>query len=282
MDAEKSQPQSPLWQYVVFFGILGLLITGGFATAKGVGVDWQYSYEPAMTHFRDYYDHSDFAGFPWLLFFVPHGTLPIEIGDAINMTLNILVPLALIMRLKGGWQAVVLLYTSPFFLDLMRTNNVEWVALLAFLVPVWAGLPLLLAKPQTLGGVAVIWLKRHWRRSLWFVPTFVMILLAIIIWGIVEPVKQNQEYDLLNVPWNFAPFPFFIPLGLYLLWKAWQKDDEVVAAAATPFLVPYFAAYSMFPLMALLVCTRRRDAFYVWAGFWIYFIVEARRIAFME
>ncbi len=281
MDIKPAQPATPFWHYVVFFSVLAIILVGIFANLKGVGIDWEESYHPATTNFFDYYNHSDFAGFPWLLFFIPHGLLPIELGDAINMTLNILIPLMVIMRLKGGWQAVVLLYTSPFFLDLMRTNNVEWIPLTALLLPLWAGLPFLVAKPQTIGGIAFIWLKRHWRRPSWLVPTIVIILASIAIWGVQKPIEQIQQYDLLNVPWNFAPFPFFIPLGLYLLWKAWRKDDEYIAAAASPFLVPYFAPYSLIPLMTLLACTRRREAFYVWAGFWIYFIVEARRIAFM-
>ncbi len=268
-------------QQILFALPIGLFLVFGLRMAYGVGVDWDYSYDPAMKHFLNYYDHSDFAGFPWLLFFLPHGLLSLEWGNAINMTLNIIIPLLVIMRFNGGWQAVALVFTAPFFLDLVRTNNVEWIPLMAFLLPLWMGLPFLISKPQTVGGAALIWLKRNWRRPLWLVPAGVMVLLALFIWGIKEPIAQIQEYELTRVPWNFAPFPFGYPIGFYLLYMAWKKDDEYIGAAASPFLVPYFAAYSMFPLMTILSCRSKRDAFYVWAGFWIYFIVEARRIAYM-
>lgn len=277
MPANDAAPTPP-WHYAVFFGVLGLGLVLGFSRLGSVGVDWEFSFDPAMSNFLDYWDHSSYVGFPWLLFFIPHGLLPLALGNAINLTLNILVPLAVIMRYRGGWQAVALLYTSPFFLDLMRTNNVDWIPLVAFLLPLWAGLPFLVAKPQVLGGAALIWLKKHWRQPLWVLPAALMVLVSVGVWGITEPLAANDTQALYTADWNFAPFPFMVPVGLYLLWKAWQREDAVVGAAATPFLVPYFAPYSLVPLLTLLACTHRRDALYVWVGFWVYFIVSLRRM----
>ena len=81
--------------------------------------------------------------------------------------------------------------------------------------------------------------------------------------------------------WNFAPWPFGIPLGAYMLCRAYKSEDEILAAAATPFLTPYIAPYSVTIVLALVGSKYRREAFFVYVGFWIYFVVEARRLALM-
>jgi hypothetical protein len=66
-----------------------------------------------------------------------------------------------------------------------------------------------------------------------------------------------------------------------MLYRAYKADDEILAAAATPFLTPYIAPYSVTIVLALVGSKYRREAFFVYVGFWIYFIVEARRLALM-
>lgn len=266
----------PAWLLLVLLG--GVLLAAGWAFYP-VGVDWQHSYYPAMHHFWQPYDHSDFAGFPWLLLFLPHGLLPMRWGNAANFVLEIAVLGALIRVYRGGWAAVLLTFTSPIFLDLLRTNNVDWVPALAFLLPPTWGLPLLIAKPQTLGGAALIWWKRtrfSWRL---LVPAGLVVALSFVIWpGWLSSIGMAGG-DIRDTAWNFAPWPFAIPLGLYLLYRAYKADDEIIAAAATPFLVPYFAPYSLAPLLALLACRHRTAAIYLYFGLWFYLIIESRRIA---
>lgn len=277
------QPQqyNTITLFVVIIGMLTVLITL-LRFFYEVGVDWEESYYPAMHHLRTYTKHSDFVGFPNALFFLPHGFLPLEWGNAINMSLNLVVPLAVIWKFKGGWPAILLVYTSPMFFDLSRTNNVDWIPLVGVLLPVAWGLPFLIAKPQGIGGAALVWWKRHGFSPKVLIPSVVMIMIALLIWGVKMPLDGMRSINLSEVAWNFAPFPFFIPLGLYLLYKGYQSDDATIAAAASPFLVPYFAPYSLVPLQTLLACKHKKEALYVHLGFWIYFIVEARRIAAMD
>ncbi len=244
-----------------------------------VGVDWEYSYFPAMHHFRDYTDHSDFAGLPNALLFLPHGLLSLEWGDAINLALNIIVPIAVIWKYNAGWKGILLVYTSPMFFDLARTNNVDWLPLIALLLPFKWGLPFLLAKPQVIGGAALVWWKQHGFSFKVLIPAIVVAIVSLLIWGIETPIEGMQSIDFSKVPWNFAPFPLFIPLGIYLLYKGYKTDDATIAAVGTPFLVPYFAPYSLIPLQTMLACKYKKEALYLNLGFWIYLIVEARRIA---
>ena len=134
------------------------------------------------------------------------------------------------------------------------------------------GLPLLVLKPHTLGGVALIWWKRSTQKIRLITPLVVVVALSFLIWGI----WPLQIHSLTDVKWNFAPWPFGIVLGAYMLFRAYQQDDEFLAAAATPFLVPYIAPYSLAGVLAFVGCKYRREAFFVYVAFWVYFIVETR------
>lgn len=265
---------------IVGIGLLILLLPAvlwGLHEFYPVGADWESAFFPAMRHFLEPYGVYYFTSPPWVLALLPHALLDLKWSNAINMCLNILALAALIWRFKGGPFAFVLTFTSPIFLKLAHANNVDWIPTLAFLIPPMWGMPLLALKPQVLGGAALIWWKRRRFSPLMLVPLAVVIILSLIIWGFWLP-DVNGLPDDANL-WNFAPWPFGIPVGIYLIYQGWKKDDEILAAAATPFFVPYFGVHSLAPLLALLACKYRREAIYLYAGFWFYLIVESRRLA---
>ena len=107
-------------------------------------------------------------------------------------------------------------------------------------------------------------------------------LISFAVWGFWPMQILDNSGELRDRAWNFSPFPLGIPVAIYLLYKAWQSDDEVMAAAATPLLVPYFAPYSLVSLMALLASRHKTIAIFIYWTFWFYLIVESRRIAAME
>lgn len=195
-------------------------------------------------------------------------------GNAVNLCLNIIFLSLAIRRFGGGWATLLLTFTSPFFFDLARTNNIDWIPTLAILLPPMWGLLLLAVKPQSVGGIALIWWKRHHFSLRLFIPLLVVVALSLAVWGLWFFKIQNPS----NQPYNFAPWPVGIPVGLYLLHKAYRSDDEVLAAAATPFMTPYIAPYSFTLILALLGGKYQREAFYLYLGGWIFFVIEARRI----
>ena len=258
---------------------LGLLIFGcsvfllSFIYAGGV--DWNGTFSGLPQHWRDPFELPFYTNAPWTLFLLPHAWLPPAWSNAVNLVLNMAVLILVIWRYGGGWVALVLTFTSPAMLDLARTNNIDWIPLLAFLVPPESGLglPLLAVKPQVLGGAGLIWLKKGGLKSL--VPGLILLGLSFVVWG-WWPGRAKLP-DAVNL-WNFSPWPFAIPLGLYLLYRAFRTSDEILAAGATPFLSPYFAPYSLAGLIALLACKYQREAFYVYVGLWTYTIVEQHRL----
>lgn len=271
------RPPPPLWFRIVFSVLLIVAFVALLQLLYPIGVDWRCTFSQVDEHWRTPYVLEGFTSPPWLIALLPHAWLPTDWGNTINFCLNILVILAVVRRYAGGWQTLLLVFTSAPFFDLARTNNVDWIPLLSVLVPPMWGLPLLALKPHTIGGIALVWLKRERFNLLTFVPLVIVFILSLIIWG-------TWFLDLKSVTdtmWNFAPWPFGIPLGVYMLYRAYKADNEILAAAATPFLTPYIAPYSVTIVLALVGCKYRREAFFVYVGFWIYFIVAARRLALM-
>ena len=211
---------------------------------------------------------------PWIMLLLPHTQLDISIGNAINFFLNLIIPMAVIAKMtrpqstgygyrKHVYTAIFLTYTSPFYLQLLATNNVEWIPLLAFLVPeTFAGV-FLVCKPQAIGGALLIFIKRT--RGLVLMPILVLVVLSFFVWpGWLSEIRMPSMDAVVNI----APFPLMIPLGLYLLWRAWKEDDEVLAASATPFLVPYMTFYAASANMVLIASRYQKIAWFIWLAAW--------------
>ncbi len=261
---------------------LPYLIGGGFLVVIAafikdiypIGVDWEYTFSLVDIYWQNPYQIPTFVNFPWVLFFLPHAWLPLNWGNALNFLLNVTLLAIITRRFGGGWQTYILVFTSPFFFDLARTNNIEWIPLLSLLLPPPYGLPLLILKPQSFGGIIIIWLKKYRWRLLW--PTILILVVSLFVWR----SWFLQITPPLDVSWNFSMWPMGIPLGLYMLYKAYKSDDELIAAAATPFLVPYVAPYSLVNLLAILGGKYKREVFYVYVATWAYFIIQLRRDGF--
>jgi len=251
----------------------------GFYLYAPVGVDWEVTYADAARNLRDPYDGTTFTNPPWLLLFLPHAFLNLQLGNAINLIVNFAVLLLLIRKFGGGTQAILMVFTSPFIIDLARTNNIDWVPALGLLLPPTWGLVLLSTKPQSIGAVALIWWKEKNFSIRMLAPTIALLGLSLIIYGLwFTRVAGLPDGAGL---WNIAPFPFGVPLGLYLLYIAYRakdyEDGIVLAALATTFITPYVAPYSLNTVMALGASRYRREAFIVWIASWVYVIYTARR-----
>jgi len=264
------------YTHFLFLPLVLVLLTA-IMLAFPIGRDWPTWNVSTWEQLKAPYDMPNFTGMPFAFFALPHALLPINIGNAINLALNILVIAAVAYRYAGvRWHiALAITMTTPFFIDLLMSNNVDWIPLSAFLVADWAAYPLLAMKPQMLAGMAIIRFKAN-PQPLHLLPLVVVLIASVAIWG---AWWKHLGVGLAGSPWNFAPWPYFIPIGIYLLWLAWQRDDEIIAACATPFLVPYFAIYSVAGLHILLACRYRRAALWMWVVTWWYFIITTRWLA---
>lgn len=220
------------------------------------------------------YDRYDYIGMPLSVLLVPHIWLDYELGYAINMALNFALPMVVFWRYKVGIIGILAVYLSYPFLQITWTNNIEWLSLVAFLLPPTVGTAVLALKPQAIGGVVVIWFKRHGWHMLILLP--VLATIVLLLWGF-KPIEVMRRADVLHKAHNHAPWPFLIPVGMWLLWKAWREDDEFLAAAATPLLVPYIAGYSLMVTLTVLACKYPKTAAMITVFIWWTVVIEQRR-----
>jgi len=268
---ERIRPIAPALVLLAFSGMLALAVLWW---VMPVGVDWEFTFSQIPKIWRDPYQLWLFANPPWIMALLPHAWLPLRLGNALNFLLNIVLIIVAVRAAGGGRMALALTLTSPLFFDLARTNNVDWIPLLGFVIgPAW-GLPFLAAKPQALGGAAVVWVADALRRRAWrvFLP-LAAVLLVSFAWGF-WPAHLNIPKDVM---WNFAPWPWGLPLGGWLLYRAVKNNDPYLGAASTPFLVPYLAPYSAAGLFGLAAARWPRVAQVIWVALWMYLIVSIRR-----
>lgn len=255
---------------ILMGGILLVVLAALIRDSYPIGVDWEYTFSQVSEFWQAPYAIPTFTNPPWVILLLPHAWLPLSWGNALNFLLNVTLLILVINRYGGTWHTYLMVFTSPFFFDLARTNNIEWIPLSGLLLPHTFGIPLLLIKPQAMGGIMLIWIKNEGVKIL--IPSAVLIALSFVMWGPWFLELSLPE----NVTWNFSMWPVGIPLGLYMLYRAYKTDEELLAAAATPFLVPYVAPYSLVGLMALLGGKYKREVFYVYVGIWAYFVIQLR------
>lgn len=264
----------PYTQYLLPPIAFALLTT--FMFAFPIGRDWQTWDVTTVAQIQAPYSIPDFTGMPFAFFALPHSLLSIDTGNAVNLALNILVIAAVAYKYtgRGWWIAFAITMTSPMGINLLMSNNIDWLPLSSFLVADWLAYPLLAMKPQMLAGAALIRFKRN-PNPLVLIPLVTMLIVSVLLWG---AWWTHLGGGLLDVKWNFAPFPYLIPVGCWLLWQAWQRDDEIIAACATCFFVPYFAPYSVTGLHVLLAGRYRRAAIWLWIAAWWFVVIASRRM----
>jgi len=237
-----------------------------------VGIDWRNAYRAA----RDlrHYDRVDFIGIPFSLLLVPHIWLPLRLANAVNLMLNFSIPMVLMYKYRVGIIGILAVYLCPPFFVQMTTNNIEWLPLVGFLLPPVVGTALIAVKPQALGGVVLIWIKRRGLKVLVLLP--IVALVTVAVWGLT-PLRVIQQAKTNEMVWNYAPWPVLIPVGLWLLWTAWREDDEFLAAGATPMLVPYIAGYTLPVTITVVACKYPKLAAGITVLLWWMVVVENRR-----
>jgi hypothetical protein len=252
---------------IFFVATIALL----YAPLMPVGFDWNIYNVSSLAQIKAPYAMPGFVGIPFAFFVLPHSLLSVAIGNTINLWLNIIVIMLVARKYSGGWWWLVTLLaiTTPIGALLIRNNNIDWIPLAAFLAPDWLAYPLWACKPQVLAGAAVIRFKRN-PNLLCLVPLVLVGIASVIIWGAWwQQLGGGVEYQ----NWNYAPWPWLIPVGLYLLWWAWRENDEIIAASATIFFVPYFAPYSLVGLHVLIAARNKRLGFGLWVlSYWLLII----------
>jgi hypothetical protein len=248
-----------------------------FAMVLPQSGDFQDAFWPAARLPFDPYQVPAFLNPPWVaLILAPLRLLSFKYALAVNAFLNCAITILVVARNGGRWKNILLTLTSAPFLILMSNGNIEWLPMLAFIIPSGWGMAFLLSKPQTGILAALIWFKQSRRRFLLLIPPAALIVVSFLVWGWWPgQMLFHTSYNGGSVsvgPWNFSPWPWLVPVGLILLYQAWKREDELLAVASTLCLTPYLAIYSLTLYMALLAARKPRLAWIAWIILWCFAI----------
>jgi hypothetical protein len=262
----------------LFLGIFGLAIALviSFVAAPYMprAVDWSEAFRPATLILLS--GHSPYTNplmihAPWgLLPLIPLALLPEGVGR-VMLVLCALLSYGYTARRLGARPVAIffLLISPPVFHELLN-GNLDWLAVLGFVMPPGIGLFFIAIKPQVGIGVAVFWLIEAWRLGGWrqvvrtFAPFTIVLVLSFIIFGL-WPLGALERSGYF---WNASLWPVSIPVGLALLVAAVRKRRIEYAMAASPCLSPYVLFHSWVGvLLAIAASTPETIAAVV--GLWI-------------
>lgn len=207
------------------------------------GSDWVNGFGPAGRLWRSApFGYAPYM--PWA--FLPLAALaalPDQLATALVNGAGVFAIVGVLRRYAApAWLAVPLVL-SPFALWLFKFGQTDLLILAGLLLPAGYDVVALVMKPQVAAGALVARLARrlgnHRRLLAYLAPLAVVGLVSLIIWPSWPLSYQSHGTAHAGADWNRSPWPWGIPLGLALLWRAWRRQDETAGILATPLLMPF-------------------------------------------
>lgn len=267
--------RSPLTLYLAASALLITLLIAGLALP--MGVDWHQAFYPATRALwvgsSPYRATPEFNSPFWAVLPLGPAALLGEAGGRALLFLAGLIALCLVGKKAGGSPvAVGLFLISPPALAILLWSQLEWIVVLALVLPVGLGLPAALVKPQTGIGWFLWRMGELARRREWkpVVPLAVLALLHLAFFGLTT----FRAARLIDSPINISPWPYGLPVGAVLLALAFRRHDARWAFAAGPFLTPYVLLHSLIVLLIPLLAHPRALAVAVILG-WCALLIPA-------
>lgn len=276
--AAKIQLVSPrlanvLYKYALFI-IVFSLFSVVFWYVTPPALDWDGVFLVVARSPLHPYIPEPFINPPWMaIFLAPFGFVSLHAAKAVNSALCVTLILALVVSRKGDRFSVLMILTSFPFIAMVANGGLDWVNAIGFLAGGGIGTFIVLAKPQSGSMAFVSWFISSDRKLRFFLVTAVLLAATFLVWGawpldMLRNVTAMRERAVGLNSWNSAPFPFLVPIGIWLLWLSAKNRDEFLGALATYCLVPYFAISSLVIAYALLCAKHRRLALVTWTVLW--------------
>lgn len=238
---------------IVLIGI-GTALALSFLLAPYVppGIDWTDTFRPstlAILSGQSPYGTFYLAHAPWgLILLIPLALLPEAVGRVMLIFCGLVSYAYVARRLGAKPTAIIFLLLSPVVMHVLLNGNLDWLAVLGFVLPPQFGLFFISIKPQIGIAVAPFWLVKAWREGGWkqvaevFAPFTIVLLLSFIPFGLWP--LETVRVKVTQVFYNASLWPLSIPVGLALFVTSIRKRRIEYAMAASPCLSPYVLFYS--------------------------------------
>lgn len=248
-----------------------------FPYAFPFGGDW-LNFLPAIKIFlqggNPYLVGKEFYGvyepFWTYILLAPFALLPFWAGRILLFLVSLVAFAVSAVKMGASkFQLVMFLFSSSVFGGLY-TGNIDFLVTLGLWMPPTIGLFFVLMKPQIGACIAIYWMYRAWREGgVWeiirvFAPVTGAYLLSFLLYGF----WLKHLFNMANNPWNFGIFPYLVPIGIFLLYKALQQQDKRLAGMSSPMIAPYVTTYN-FSIMLLSLFNRPALFLAAWVVLWL-------------
>jgi hypothetical protein len=259
---------------IILLILVFALLTGLLASFLPPAVDWRGAFRPAaleILHGRSPYNAEGFFNPPWAaILLVPFAILPENVGRAVMVIAALAVYAYVAHKLGGNKLTVGLLLLSPPVLHGLLNGNIDWLAVLGVVLPVWLGLFFLAIKPQ-IGMIVVVFLFfAEWRKGgpLRVLKTFLPVGLASVLSIVVFGPWFLDIPGVGEIAINASLLPLALPIGLALTVTAIRKNEIRYSMIASPMLSPYLLLHSWIGAF-LALAPRPYEAAAAVIGMWI-------------
>lgn len=218
-------------------------------------LDWIENYGPAalaVWHGTSPYTVDHFFAAPWAVIpLIPFALLPYAIGRWCLFISGVCTFAYIAYRL--GAKPLLLaffLLSYPVLADLTN-GNIEWLAMLGFVLPPQIGLIFVFIKPQIGIGIAIYWLIEAYQQggisqaARTFLPLIILTLLSFALLGFwplhfLETLAMARKIEANNsIYYNASLWPIGLIIGVPLMVIAIMKKQKNLSIMAGPFLSPY-------------------------------------------
>jgi hypothetical protein len=261
---------------IPLFVALAALIASAIAISLywPTAYDWRSFFRPAalaLLSGHSPYTVPGYFGPPWALIpVIPFAVLPPALGGACVFVLTLLSWCLVARRLGASWLVVAVLALSPHVITGAIFGNLDWLAIIGFILPPQIGLFFILIKPQVGIGLALFWLWQAWRTGgareavRVFAPVTIALLLSFLLFGF-WPTRVGS---LSAAAWNVSLWPYSIPIAFVLLVAAIQNKKAGLSISASPFFSPYLASIT-WPVAILGLLPNQVLVIAATAGMWV-------------
>jgi len=262
---------------------LAVIVLTGLVVAMSIflppAVNWHGAFRPAalaIIHGRSPYNAEGFFNPPWVaILLIPFAVLPENMGRAALVIVALAAYAYVAHKLGANKLAIGLSLLSHPVMHGILNGNIDWLAVLGFVLPTWLGLFFLMIKPQVGLAVIVFPFISTWREGGFvkvvrtFIPFGVAMILSIAVFGPWFLSISNE----INLAGNSSLWPLSIPIGLTFLVASIRKNEIRYSMAASPFLSPYVIMHSWIgAFLALAPLTYEITAAVI--GMWIVVIIR--------
>jgi hypothetical protein len=265
---------------VVVLGAVALFGLAKIFPRLEIGMDWEQTYRPAalaMARGESPYSVSIFYAAPWSVIpLIPFALLPRNIGNLAIFLLGLFAFAYISYKLGAGPGSMTIFLLSASVVGCLIFGNIEWMPLLGLILPAPIGLIFAVIKPQVGIGIVIYWFVHTLRsKGIWetfkvFLPVTIVTLISFWMFGFWPMLflKTLEQSENSVLDYNTSLWPQGAFIGLWLLYKAFKKEEPETAFAASPFLSPYALQFTWVSVLAGLI-KKPREMLLVSLGLWI-------------